>query len=159
MKVVSISQFESWEESKWVLCFFWKKCQTTPLNSHENWSTLLMFRGPDKRRWKHLPGTPRADVECNFGLWFRLIGAASLAELTAGWSQPRHTLHPQVIQVLWGQREWNSRGGKGKTRKMERKQETERTAINHPLSLPCKYDAPWWQSAESQRSKCDHHSK
>lgn len=54
----------------------------------------------DKRRRTHLPGTPRADVECDLGLRFRLIGAASLAEFTAGWSQAGHTLHPQVIQVL-----------------------------------------------------------
>lgn len=47
-----------------------------------------------------LPGTPRADVECHFGLWLRLIRAPSLAEFTAGRSQSCHTLHPQVIQVL-----------------------------------------------------------
>lgn len=72
------------------------------------------------KKWRRLPGTPRADVECNFGLWLRLIGAAPLAELAAGRSQARHSLHPQVIQVLWQGRETGERGGKpGGKKEME----------------------------------------
>lgn len=50
---------------------------------------------------KYLPGTSWADVEGDFGLWFRAVGAAPLAELTARRNQASDPLHPQVIQVLW----------------------------------------------------------
>lgn len=69
-------------------------------NSCTNSCREIQNLSPNQQMREHLPGTPRADVECNFGLRFRLIGAASLAELIAGLSQACHPLHPQVIQVL-----------------------------------------------------------
>lgn len=89
-----------------------------------------------RRKRRRLPGTPRADVECNFGLWLRLIGAAPLAELAAGWSQARHALHAQVIQVLW---QWRARR-RGKRRKGRKKESTEGTS--HHISL-CSLSVRW----------------
>lgn len=110
------------------------------------------------RKWKDLPGTPRADVKCNFGLWFRLIRAAPLAELTAGWSQACDALHPQVIQVLCGGGRGNGtqgkmEGGEGnRGRRREKRREEEKTAINHtlvsPLSKGCQVMTVYLQSEE-----------
>lgn len=83
-----------------------------------------------------LPGTPGADVECHFGLRFRLIGAAPLAELTAGRSQARHALHPQVIQVLWeGSKQRDTR------RDRERRRNVRKCFSLAYLSVWC-----WWST-------------
>lgn len=97
------------------------------LDRHERVTLVELFTHLTGAEFKkYLPGTPRADVKCNFGLWFRLIRAAPLAELTAGWSQACDTLHPQVIQVLCGgrrgQRDTRKDGGRRrKSRKGRRK--------------------------------------